>query len=304
MEHFIRCEVDFRVASAEGFGHRAQAWVLGAAGSLAADALAAAVADPALPRGPLTSGAPCGPAGAVWGFVSRLRRTGGGRERRTARVLDPLSAAWVAAGGRDGVDGLALALYRLDAEGYPGPLLLRAEAEVLPDAPGWARAWIEAPESRLLDAASQAGWLRFVREYAGGVDPSFGQISYRYGDDDATALEALAAPAWLTASQTIAESPKVLRGYDWLTICSSELTEELGGVSALRASNAFAEVEPLPSGGTWLLATRRYEDYGAAEIEAVWRALAPALRGGTPRDDMTDAYDAPFRVVFRDPAEA
>lgn len=304
VEHFIRCEVDFRIASTQEFGRLAEDWVMGAADTLAPDLLNRVIADSRLPRGPLTSGAPCGPAFAEWGFVSRVRRIGGARERRTARVLDAMSAGWVAKSVYDGAEGLAMAMYALDSEGYPDELLIRAEAEMLPDSPSWARAWIEGPEAVLFDPASRTRWLRFMHGFAAGVDPSFGQISYAYGDEDTTALETLAGPPWTIASEAISASRDVLRGYDWLTICPAELTERLGGAAALRATNAFAQVEPLRGGGTWLLATENYEDYRADRVEAVWRALAPVLVKGTPRQEVSAKSEVPFRLVFRDAAEA
>jgi hypothetical protein len=88
-----------------------------------------------------------------------------------------------------------------------------------------------------------------------------------------------------------------------LTVCADELAESLGGIDVLRASGAFARVEPLRSGGVWLLATEEYGDYTDPRVAAVWEAVAPVLRHGTPSRDRAEREESPVRLVFRDTAE-
>jgi hypothetical protein len=60
----------------------------------------------------------------------------------------------------------------------------------------------------------------------------------------------------------------------------------------------------LRNGGTWLLATGDYRDYGAAQAEALFRVLAPVLRPGRPEPLDGDYGYPPQRVVFEDAATA
>ncbi|MEI4913982.1 hypothetical protein Q8G39_28440, partial [Klebsiella pneumoniae] len=87
-------------------------------------------------------------------------------------------------------------------------------------------------------------------------------------------LEAVTGPPWTIYDEAIADSRTVLRGYSWLTVVAGELADRLGGPDALRASGAFVQVEPLRSGGVWLLASDDYAGYTDERVEAVWRALA------------------------------
>jgi hypothetical protein len=171
------------------------------------------------------------------------------------------------------------------------------------DADGWCRVNFQAPESRLDDVATQRVWLDFLRAFCDEVNPSYGQISYDYGAYPLTALEAVTGPPWTVYTEAIAASRQVLRGYDWLTVCADELAERLGGIDALRASGAFARVEPLRSGGLWLLATEEYGDFTDPRVAAVWEAVAPVLRHGTPSRDRAEREESPVRLVFRDAAE-
>ena len=80
----------------------------------------------------------------------------------------------------------------------------------------------------------------------------------------------------------LAESPQVLRGYDWLTFVPSAVLEKLGGAAALQSSGAFAEVVSTARGAV-LLATERYHMYDEVAADAVFGALACGLPAGKPR---------------------
>lgn len=298
----MRCEVDFQVAAPEDFGPLAAQWVIGGARALASDLMGRVSADESVPKGRLTSGVPCGPEGAEWGFVS-IARHGKTGLRRNGKVIEEVSLAWAEKEAAKGVVGLNLGFNLLDSKGNPGARIIRFEAEMVQDAPTWCRVWFEAPESHLMNPATQAAWLDAMRRFCDEVNPSFGQISYDYGAPSDSALEAVTGPPWTIPYKAIANSRQVLRGYDWLTVCAAELADRLGGVEALRGSGAFAQVEPLRNGGVWLLATEQYPDYGGERVEAVWRTLAPVLMKGTPSQDRAQRSDIPFRLVFRDAAE-
>lgn len=303
MSPTMRCEVDFEVAAPEDFGPLAARWVLGGARALARDVLDRVSADESIPKGRLSNGRPCGPVGAQWGFVSSTHFGKSGL-RQIGKVIDETSLAWAEKQAASGIVGLNLGLNVLDSSGLPWDQIIRFEARVTEESPTWCQVWFEAPEASLLGAGAQDAWLAVLRDFCEVVNPSYGQISYDYGAPWETALEAVTGPPWTIPDKAIANSREVLRGYDWLTICADELADRLGGVEALRDSGAFTEVEPLRSGGVWLRATERYADYGEEHIEAVWRALSPVLLKGTPSREMADGSEYPFRLVFRDAADA
>ncbi|GAB2573087.1 hypothetical protein [Kribbella endophytica] len=96
------------------------------------------------------------------------------------------------------------------------------------------------------------------------------------------------------------ESAEWLRGYGWVTVCSPPLLEKLGGAAALEATGAFADIEVLPGGNVLLKATRDPREFDERALEAVWRALAPALPRGLPRKPA--GYED-VEVVERDAAD-
>lgn len=295
------CEVDFEVADGEEFGRRATQWVVEGARALAGDLMDRVSADDAVPKGRLVSGS-LGPAGALWGFVS-LTRMGKNGLRQSGRVMEESAVAWAKKGAAKGITGMNLGFILLGPSGLPATPVIRFEAEMVEDLDHWCRVWIEAPESRLRDTGTRQAWLGFLRGFCHEVNPSYGQISYDYGALSVTGLEAVTGPPWTIYYEAIAASRQVLRGYDWLTVAADELVDRLGGVDALRASGAFAEVEPLRSGGVWLLAVEDYNAYTDERMEAVWRALAPVLLKGTPSRYRAGQHESPVRLVFRDASE-
>ncbi|MFF7156395.1 hypothetical protein [Streptomyces sp. NPDC008139] len=298
----VLCEVDFEIADAEDFGRRAVEWVIGGVRALAGDVLSRVSADASVPKGRLTSGLALGPAGAEWGFVS-ITRMGKNGLRQPGKVVEESTVAWAEKEASKGIVGMNLGFVLLDASGFPSEGIIRFEANILEDVDGWCRVWIEAPESAFQDIATQRAWLRFLRGFCDEVNPSYGQISYEYSVPGVTPLEAVTGPPWTIYYEAISASRSVLRGYSWLTVAASELVDRLGGADALRASGAFTQVEPLRSGGVWLLATENYADYTDESVEAVWRALAPVLLKGTPSRDRAGREESPVRLVFRDAAE-
>jgi hypothetical protein len=299
----MRCEVNFQVADPEAFGLLAARWVLHGAQVLAPGPLNEVLANESVPKGRVTSGKSCGPAGAKWGFVA-ITRYGKTGPRQTGKVIDEGSLAWAQKEAAKGVAGLALGLNVLDSSGMPGERIIRFEGQMVEGSSTWCQVWFEAPETDLLGPGRQAVWLEFLRGFCEDVNPSYGQVSYDYGVRLVTALEAVTGPPWTTSDRAVVNSRDALRGYDWLTVCADELAAQLGGVEGLRGTGAFSEVERLGAGGVWLLATEQYEEYGGQHVEAVWRALAPVLLKGTPSRERAESSEYPFRLVFRDAAEA
>ena len=178
------------------------------------------------------------------------------------------------------------------------------------ESPGWLRIGAFVAEKTFVDpvhgAEAQQLWLGALRTFAERVNPGFGQIEYAFDRAGTTALESAFGPDMpleeRNGEYTVAQSRRHLRGYSWLTVVPAELAERLGGVAALRASKAFAEVAPLRAGGVWLLATDDYRDYGPEQVAAVFAALAPVLRPGRPRAKDPRIGKAPWRVVAEDAA--
>ncbi len=299
----MRCEVDVEMPEPARYAEVAGRWLDGALSELAGGYRRALEEGPPLPAEAIRRPIPCGPPGAVWGFGSVVRRGPKG-ERRSSRVFSAKNLRWFLAQLADPPMEATLGISVLNENGYPGESPLRIVAQRDEGAPQWLRLAFEAEEEDLLDPANQAAWLRFVRAAVEQLNPSFGQISYRYGLGH-TALEQTVGPPWLDTSETIPRSRQVLRGYGWLTICAQELAERLGGAEALRATGAFHEVAQLAGGGVWLLATADFRQYDDDAVEPVFRALAPVLPTGTPvrRDLPPERGWPPYRIVYRDAAE-
>jgi hypothetical protein len=126
--------------------------------------------------------------------------------------------------------------------------------------------------------------LAFVREMAELCGPSSGEISFDNAShvDFATSIEHnLDLYPW----HNVRESKRRLRGYSWLTIVAKRIGDRLGGVDALRASGAFAQVDRLGNGSYWLQATEYFADYDMDRAQRVQQVLQPVLPAGTPRAD-------------------
>lgn len=121
-----------------------------------------------------------------------------------------------------------------------------------------------------------------MRRVGDVTDPTYGEIVVNAETlAPATMLDgALSRPIAVSAG----ESRDRLRGYEWVTICPTELAVRLGGAAALRATGAFAEVVPLAHGGLLLRATADPDSYRDARLSAVHRALASVLPAGQPGD--------------------
>ncbi|MEU1016195.1 hypothetical protein [Streptomyces sp. NPDC005898] len=144
---------------------------------------------------------------------------------------------------------------------------------------------------------AQRRWESSFRSFVERYDP----VWYANIADDSehtTGRTALEDGLGLLLEDTLPELGSTLRGYAWLTVCSPGVTAALGGVPALRASGAFAEVAALPGGGAWLKATDRVLAYTDSRVRAVFRALAPALPPGKPTPSLT--WETP-RLAFQDP---
>ncbi|MFE9421550.1 hypothetical protein ACFYNO_01155 [Kitasatospora sp. NPDC006697] len=281
----------------------ARAWLDGGFSALAPEHRLALETGPKLPPEAIRRAVPCGPPHAAWGFVSIVRHDGR-QDRRSGRVISARSMAWFLKQLADPPRTAAIGLSVLDEHGYPGasPLRItvdRPEADNWPEAIDWAVLSFELPEADLLDPVRQEAVLGFLRRTVEALDPSFGNLTYHDGLGR-TGLERTLGPPWKFPKDTIPVSRRVLRGYDWWTVCPKELAATLGGAEGLRATGAFHEVDRLPSGALWLRATEHYRDYGPDAYPAVFHALAPALPPGVPKRFEPREGERVERIVHAD----
>jgi hypothetical protein len=228
--------------------------------------------------------APWGPPGGVWArlVVRQQPQAIGGvsalfSQRAWRRTLDRLE--------RDHPFLVRLEMMPLDPAGRPvtagppaGLAIQRSQFD-----PHWARFEAEAPD-RLTGWADSPGWPRawagFVQAQAAATGAQYGHVS-----DDATSHGTALERAVLGVTAEPPDIPRVrvlLRGYSWVTIMAAPLAGRLGGVAALTASGAFAEVSALPGGQVFLRATPDLAEYEGPAIRRVFRVLAPVLRPGRP----------------------
>ena len=194
--------------------------------------------------------------------------------------------------------GVELTAITLDYAGFPNTFpSLRIGLRTNDDDEGWWFLNVRFGPELLDDPAFQKSALTFVRSFAEDWNLAYGEISYDRGSGR-TAYESVFRGQ---PDQTSITSRTILRGYAWLTIVPQEIGDRLGGVAALRATGAFAQVEALGNGGYWLLATEDWWDFGQSAAERVFPVLAPVLRPGEPLPDAPD--DPPFYVSRRNAAE-
>jgi hypothetical protein len=238
-----------------------------------------------------------GRPGDVWGQVS----TGVEGARGLRMSEKPFSpASWKAfLDGMSKTPHLAvLYLVTLDADGFPNAHpSFRVTAQVNADFNDWLSLSVQFGPDLLDDPAFQRSTLDFVHGFADEWNVAYGEISYDRGSGR-TAYEDVFGG---NPNRTAPESRKFLRGYAWLTLCAQEIGDRLGGVEALRASDAFAAVEPLRNGGYWLLASQDWREFGQPAAEKMFPVLAPVLRPGESVPDAPD--DPPYYVSRRDAAE-
>jgi hypothetical protein len=265
--------------------------------------LAEPLSDAVMRRRPRNE--PYGQPGDVWAYVMTGVRGPRGLKHKAKAFSLKSWAAFLA--GLDEVPFTAeLKLVTLDREGYPHALpALRVTsafnsefAKELREQDGrWLFLTVQFGPELLDDPDYQKATLAFARGIVDACNPNYGEISYDRGSGR-SAFESVFGGI---PTRTVLASRRELRGYAWLTICPEEIGERLGGVDALRASGAFAEVAKLVHGGYWLLATGDYRDFGQPAAERIFPVLAPALRDGDPHSIVPG--DPPYHVARRNAAE-
>lgn len=124
--------------------------------------------------------------------------------------------------------------------------------------------------------------VEFVVSALNTVNPAFAWVGADAPATEETNLD------WVLnrrVRDSVREARKLLRGYSWMTVCPEELSERLGGPTALAATGAFHEVFPLSAGGIVLQATRTVAEYSDDAVRKVFKALSPVLPPGMPQFD-------------------
>lgn len=320
MVYAVAVELDVETGSGEQFARLGGAWFDESAWTLAGEVRRRLESGPPLPApwdDPSSELRPYGPPGSPWGEI-HVSWTAGERLRYARRMYSAKNFAWLCDRLAIQPRHASLKLTELGSEGYP-MRGLRMTVEAEERSPGWVRLMAKVPDSAFADEQRgrecQRAWLAFLGGFADKLNPGFGHIAYAFDADAKTALEhCLPQPGGRNSPwYTVGESRQWARGYGWLTIIAQELADRLGGVRALQASGAFAEVRQLANGGVWLLATADFREYGMPQAERVFRVLAPVLRPGPLRDPLnppplvresTLAARAPLLLVMEDAATA
>ncbi|WP_152627616.1 hypothetical protein [Streptacidiphilus melanogenes] len=150
------------------------------------------------------------------------------------------------------------------------------------------------------DSAAEA-LLGLVRRTAMLASTSFGHVCDDAGYSGLTSLDEV---LWRGGHRkSLAAARSVLRGYSWATVLPRELVDRLGGASALSDSDAFVSVDELRGGSVALQATERFSSYDEAAVLRVFRAVAPVLPPGTPRETIAGRAEGRKRsIVWEDAA--
>lgn len=289
--HDLRCELNFEMRPDGTHTAFVEQWFRGAL-SLFPGVMDRLLTGPELnPAG--IKGGECGPPGSAWGFFD-VERAGARGIRSTGRVITPANQDWFLGAVRKGCWSATAGLSILNERGTPGKRLCRVMAQQVEEA-DWLSVRLEVPMETFLH--DQDSYLQFMRSVAEDCNPSFGAVSYAYNIGE-TALELTLGPPWVLRKKSIPASRTYLRGYDWLTICAQELGDRLAGLQGLRAGGSFHTAEKLASGGYWLLATPRHEEYDEDATRRVWQSVAPVLRPGVPKRMEALRGDPPLPVVY------
>ncbi|GAA4230004.1 hypothetical protein GCM10022254_23760 [Actinomadura meridiana] len=232
--------------------------------------------NPLNPRALHDETEPLGEPGAMWAGLTLTPKFGSKK-----RIQIFTDHAW-----HKYLEGLSKTPYlaevevrKLDRHGFSSRAMARLEIESTYDAPEWFRFSLKITNSLVSWQNSlqfQKECVAFLGRQATTQRASFGSIS-NDGVGDWTALE---SSLDLDVEETVPCSERQLRGYSWVTVCSPNIAQKLGGIQALSATGAFSEVIELEYGGLLLRATDSIGEYDEPSIWQVFHALGPALPAG------------------------
>lgn len=129
--------------------------------------------------------------------------------------------------------------------------------QVIPEVPEYMHLVASISREDFEAGGTAQKWLHFAARQADAVDPIFGH-SVSSSEDYRTGREK--ELRWFPF-ETVPSGRSRLRGYSWITICSREIVEQLGGIQGLAESEAFYGVRETVSGGAVLQASETYSEY-------------------------------------------
>jgi hypothetical protein len=276
-----QCQLVAEVGDDARFPELARGWFTGVLADVLPDLGAGLAAGPVLYKRDKRDAGPdvlWGEPHAVYAELQVTKKPGG----PLARWVQYTAPAW-----RRFLDGLSeypygavIGITPLDERGRPVTYEGSASVRVtrLPDAPQWATFSFSAGAG-VADSSRVAGrWAAFAREQAEAMHAVYADIGH-----DSSGRTLLEYATGGSPRKTIPQARARLRGYSWATLVPPELVGRLGGISALRQSGVFHEVDELGYGAAWLQATADPAGYDEQAARRVFDVLAPVLIGGGAR---------------------
>lgn len=244
-----------------------------------------------------------GVPGAIFGILSVSRGGYDAPAKVAERACSAAGFRWLRKELADLPNAAFLEIGNFDEAGNRGRRRLMLVTRHHPASPGWLQMSIMTSDE---DPDDLKRLLPVFQATAAAMNPGFGHVSYAYGLG-ATALEDCLPPQNYPPRQrepeyTIAQSRRYLRGYSWVTIAPQELVARLGGGAGLASTGAFMRVEEMASGGLWLQATERFDEFQGEIVARVFAALAPILRPGLPVSRTRYPGQPPHMLVYKDAA--
>ena len=271
----LTMQVNIDARTCAEVGKAVRDWFTGCFEMLGGDLRDAVLAAAPFPQSAVTTRKPeepYGEPGAPWAhfIMGKTTRSGTVRRRATAFSVDSYDAFL-----QDATDLPSSATFlavTLDEHGYIHGLpflqidLYRSETE-----PDWLFLTAEFPRSLLAAGNAElrvAAWLQsFAERYAppyGGIDAQFDIYRTKREDD-----------LGLIPDDTVLTSQEKLRGCGWMTICTGQIVDSIGGADELGKSGFFYVVRQLGHGGYLLQVTERLADYDAARANRAAQILEP-----------------------------
>ena len=197
--------------------------------------------------------------------------------------------------GRDGAWWMAV-----DGGFGEGPLTARADVTISDD-----QRWLDvstlvglSPHEAGQDPSTlERSLVGLIRDFSLRFEPTFANIT----DDNDVVGTGLELALGRDVDEGHEESPRVLRGYSWVTLLPrfvAELLEPRLGDLDLE----LVTWERLPTGAVLVQAGPSLSEYGLARMIALFRCVAPALPPGTPMHLPTCPGMPSLRLIYEDAA--
>jgi hypothetical protein len=263
----INAEVYVEVSS-EVYFDLARTWLLAATPAILPEVWSW-LGDAPPSRGSGRRDDPAGPPGSIRAYLSVAARPWDGV---VSRSYSEENCRWFEQELRMRPLTASLGIDILDSEGRVDPEEWNwtVKAYTDEDVPSWMRLKLTCvPNSAGSDPHNpEIGqrWVDFVRGIVARVDPTFGYIGSRIAPLEVSYGE--------YSSVQIITRRDVLRGCSWVTICPSELFNQLGGIPVIEGTNLFSRIERTASGAAILQATEQLGDFGNRKANEIARCLS------------------------------